>query len=937
LNFSQAGIQFTKSEKKTFALSVSSQIEFADSVESARGRLRLHFNGVNIMFFKNDLLYKPRKVVAAVLLLSATFSPMPAANALQNDGTLTTRLPNGYFQTINGAAPVKKLPTFDGAGSGSLLALDSTGSEMGSCALKHTAVSVHVSGYLASVDVTQKFHNPFNKKIEAQYTFPLSESGAVDDMTMRIGERTIRGTVKKKGEAQRIYKVAKAQGKVASLLDQEKPNIFTQYVANIEPGKDIEVNIHYVDVLPFESGHYTFAFPTVVGPRFTPPGAQVAISKLNLNNFRIPEQMFAGESTSALNPTYSSASGHDLSMSIDIDAGVPVQQVFCPLHAISVTPSSSSHAQIELKNQHSRPNRDFVLSWKVSDDSIKGGYFTERTGGKSGYLSLMLLPPARVTSQTAAPKEMIFVVDKSGSQSGAPLEKAKETLAYIVQHMNPNDTFQIISFSSGSENLFEKPMKADEHMKSVALDYIRNLKANGGTFMADAVEAVCATPAEENRLRIVTFMTDGYIGDDMKVLSLVKESRGRSRWFPFGTGDSVNRFLIERMAQVGGGEPDFVLLNKPGEEVAKKFYDQISSPVLTDVRVSFEGIEVEDVMPRNLQDVWAEKPLYIQARYTKPGHGIVKLQGFSGGKPYTQSVQVTLPERTSEHNGLAQVWARKAVDELMALEYRGVESGGLDTKLKSLIEELGVRYHIMTQFTSFVAVDESLRTAGGDPITVEVPAEVPEGIKLQDVFAGRSYSMPETQDSAPQFQTTEVHYPPGERSRSLNPSSSSSSSSSSSFNFGFGDPFSYMTRDANLFDAPILQGATNGTLGPQGSDASSIMGVNTAGTVRIQNLADGSGIISYLLNLGLMLGGVIAIVFGITKLASRKPKAWQTIALGATWLAVWKLLPIALVPWSLWILAGWVSHLLAQKFAWARAKSLGQPDQGAQNVPPEVK
>lgn len=869
----------------------------------------------------------------------------------QKESPQSSRLPNGYFNVVSSASPVTNLPNFDGTGSGSLEAVDPAGKKLGTCALKHTDVKVRVSGFVASVYVKQLFQNPYKQKIEAQYTFPLSSTGAVDDMTMRIGSRIIRGTIKKKQEAHQIYNQAKAEGHVASLLDQEKPNIFTQYVANIEPGKDIEVTIHYVDVLPFESGFYTFAFPTVVGPRFTPSGAQIDSGKLNTTSASLSNVT----ESSTLTPAYKDgAAGHGLSLSVDIDAGVPVKEIFCPLHTINVNPLSNATAHIELSNKKERPNRDFILSWKASGEELKGGYFTERTG-KSGYLSMMLLPPARVSSSTAAPKEMIFLVDRSGSQSGAPLEKAKETLSYIVDRMNPEDTFQILSFSNSVSTLFSKPEKASSSMKAEAKKYISKLYADGGTFMAPAVKSVCAMPAEANRLRIVTFMTDGYVGNDMEVLSLVKETRGRSRWFSFGTGNSVNRFLIDKIAEVGGGEPEIVELSKSGAEVAKKFYDRISSPVLTDVKVKFEGIEVTDVMPTQVSDVWAEKPLYVHARYTRPGIGKVILEGYSGGKPYKKAVEVKLPNKTDTGNSIAQIWARAAVDELMALDWFGVESGRLKPELKSLIEELGVRYHIMTQFTSFVAVDKGFKTSAAQAVTVDVPAEVPEGVSLQAVLNGGSINLPSSSAGAaiengttlPAVSVQSAPQTGWQNAASMVPSFGKPflSSSGSGGCQSFGDAFSsqavmgevsggnntfYNTgvQEPRPSGGPILQGASNGAIGPQGFDATSIMGVNTAGSVSVGNLgstnanvlASGDLVVDYL-KLAFLFLGLVASARGIARLCFKRNGAKKLLLLGGAWIALSQLYWPALIPWCLWLLAGDCAGLLARKFAWARAKN----------------
>jgi Ca-activated chloride channel family protein len=684
--------------------------------------------------------------VGVCIAAVAAFSVAVQTKWLQSGGTQSESQPNGsgagqYFRQVSKLTTAGASPQLKGSGSGGLQAVGPKGKKLGQCALKHTDVSVHISGYIASVDVKQSFHNPFDQKIEAVYTFPLSDSAAVDDMTMKVGDRLIHGTIKRKEEAHQIYQRAKDEGEVASLLDQERPNVFTESVANIDPGKDIDVTIHYVDLLPFESGSYSFVFPTVVGPRFNPGSAlnpdDKAVSQSSLASQLRPSKRPAPLSPHIDEMTFApegTRSGHDISISVDLDAGLPVDTVCCPLHAIDISPLSPTHAHMALHNQGTIPNKDFVLSWNVGADTLKSGYLTYKNG-KSGFLTMMLVPPKRVTTANVAPKEMVFVIDRSGSQDGPPLDKAKETMLYILQHMNPDDTFQIISFADNAEQLFDKPAKVSSFTRSRAESYIQSLTANGGTWLGKAVEKVCSAPEDEHRLRIVTFMTDGEIGNDEEILGMIRKYRGNARWFSFGTGDSVNRFLIDGIAREGGGEADYILLNRPGAEVAEHFYSLISSPVLTDVHVDFDGVQLEDVLPRTVSDVWAERPVYIKARYTRAGKGVAHLHGFAGGKPYNQDIPITLPEVETSHSEIAQIWARSAVDELMALDWFGANDQAFNKKLTEQVIKLALQFHIMTQFTSFVAVDEKSHTSPGQPVLTEVPVDVPEGTSLSGLFS----------------------------------------------------------------------------------------------------------------------------------------------------------------------------------------------------------
>lgn len=660
------------------------------------------------------------------VLLSAGIAPATMARSSGN-GTQIALADSSNSQ-------IDKDKRFKGDGSGQLVAMASgSGKQLGQCPLKHTSVSAKVSGYVSRVTVKQTFHNPYKEKIEAVYTFPLSETGAVDEMIMKVGDRTIHGTIKKREEAKQIYDMAKATGHVASLLDQERPNIFTQSVANIEPGKEVEITVQYIDLLPYEDGRYSFAFPTVVGPRFNPgPAVGKQGTGWSDDTTDVPD---ASRITPPVTPEGTRA-GHDISIDVSIDGGVPISNIRSALHDVSITNQTNSTAKISLVNKNTIPNKDFVLKWDVAGDSVKSGYLTYRDAkkDKSGYFTMMLIPPKRVTPEQVAPKEMIFLIDCSGSQSGKPLEKAKETLTYIINHMNPNDSFQIISFNNRNTNLFDKPRTNSPEMRDQAKRFIDDLQARGGTWMGPAVEEVFNQPTDKNRLRIVTFMTDGYVGNDMEILGLVKKHRGKTRWFPFGTGNSVNRFLIDGIAREGGGEAEYVLLNSEPGVVGKKFYDRISSPVLTDVKLTISGVETKEVYPKDVSDVWAQKPLYFKGRYLAAGNATATLSGNAAGQPYQQTIKLDLPETNATNPGIASIWARAKVDRLMSEDWFGAQSGNPNKELKDEIVKTALDHHIMTQYTSFVAVEEKYVTKGGKPTLQVVPVEMPDGVSREAVF-----------------------------------------------------------------------------------------------------------------------------------------------------------------------------------------------------------
>ena len=618
-------------------------------------------------------------------------------------------------------------------GQGSLTIIEPDGFSAQGCPLEHTSVKAEISGFVARVNVTQIFHNPRKEKIEAVYTFPLSSKAAVDDMEMKVGERVVRGVIKRREEARRIYEEARDRGNVASLLDQERPNIFTQSVANIMPGEKVIITIRYAEMLPYENGAFSFSFPMVVGPRFIPgrPTGRKGTGWAQ-DTAEVPD---ASKITPPVTPEGSRA-GHDIDLAVTLDAGVPIMGIDSRLHEVRIERKGRTEAVVSLKSEKEIPNRDFVLRYTVAGEKVRSGVLVHKEGG-AGYVTLIMIPPKQVQAEQIGPREMIFVIDCSGSQAGRPLAKAKETMKYVVERMNRDDTFNIIDFNSGARALFSEPKKNTAETRAKALRYLQSLQARGGTWMGPAVEAVCKGPAPENRLRIVTFMTDGYVGNDFEIVSLVKRLRGKSRWFPFGTGNSVNRFLLDAMATAGGGEVEYILLNSPGEEVAKKFYERIASPVLTDITLKVEGVALEEVYPAEVADLWARKPLIFKARYTKAGKGTVILTGFSAGKPYEQRLAIELPEKESANAAIASMWARSKVDDLMQQDWLGMQKGTPKGTIREEIIKVALSHRILTQFTSFVAVEETVVTVGGKPTKVTVPVEMPDGVSRRGVFGDR--------------------------------------------------------------------------------------------------------------------------------------------------------------------------------------------------------
>lgn len=635
------------------------------------------------------------------------------------------------------------LPSEAEVRGGALDAFDKEGNPQGSCPLKHTDVHVEISGFIARVTLTQQFENPFDKPIEAIYTFPMSDRAAVDSMVMKVGDRVIKGIIKEREEARRIYQAARDAGKIASLLDQERPNIFTQSVANILPGDRIEITISYVEYLKYEEGQYEFSFPMVVGPRYIPgnpippgPGAiqpdvETGLKPGPPSTDQVPD---ASRITPPVTPPGTRA-GHDISLAVRVDAGVAIRDIKSELHEVDVERPVDSQAVVRLKQQNEIPNRDFVLKYDVAGETIGDAILTH-AGAKGGFFTLILQPPDRVAPNEVTPKEMMFVIDCSGSMRGFPIEKAKKAMRLCIEGMNPNDTFNLVSFAGGVGYCFQRSVPNTPDNRKTALDYLDKLEGSGGTEMMAAVHAALGGQNDPERLRVVCFMTDGFVGNDMAILDAIQKNAKTARVFSFGIGNGVNRFLIEGMARNGRGAAEVVTLESDADAAAKRFHERIQSPILTDIAVDFGGLPIGDVYPdpKALPDLFAARPLMLTGRFKDAANGTITVRGKTAAGPFERSVTVSLPKEEAAHDVLATLWARERVDTLMNQDWLGIQQGQPNADIKQDIIQLGLEFALVTQYTSFVAVEEKVVTEGGKPKTVQVPVEMTDGVSYEGVF-----------------------------------------------------------------------------------------------------------------------------------------------------------------------------------------------------------
>jgi len=618
---------------------------------------------------------------------------------------------------------------------GSLQVVGPNGDAKAVCPLKHTAVKAQVSGFLSRVTVTQEFENPFKEKIEAVYTFPLPQNAAVDDMTMRVGDRTVRGKILRREEAQAVYEAARNNGQTASLLNQERANIFTQSVANILPGEPIKIEISYVETLKYEDGSYEFVFPMVVGPRYVPGNATGPKGKgFAPDTDQVPDG-------SVITPRPAPAgmrAGHDVSLDLTLDAGVPIDTIASKTHDVSIERAGDHQAHVTLKDEATIPNKDFVLRYDVAGAKISDAVLTHATPG-GGFFTMILQPPERVTVEDVTPKELVFVLDTSGSMSGFPIEKAKETMKLALDNLYPSDTFNLITFSGDEHILFPGPVPATRENLLKAQAFLETRQGSGGTEMMKAIKASMDPSDQQDHVRIVCFMTDGYVGNDMQIIDEVQK-HPNARVFSFGIGGAVNRYLLDNMAKYGRGEVEYVALNDDGSAAARRFYERVRNPLLTDISIDWNGMAVSDVYPKSIPDLFGAKPVVVNGRYTGNGKGTIRLRGKMSGRDFVRDIPVDFSSPQS-HDVLATLWARTRVDDLMSQDLAGAQRGLVKDDVKQNIIQLGLDYRLMTQFTSFVAVEEMVVTDGGQPRRIDVPIEVPEGVNRQTAYGGETLNL----------------------------------------------------------------------------------------------------------------------------------------------------------------------------------------------------
>ena len=572
--------------------------------------------------------------------------------------------------------------------------------------LESTKADVHISGVIADVVVRQTYKNSGDRTISARYVFPASTRAAVYGMRMKIGTRVIEAKIKEREEARKEYEEAKAAGKTASLLEQDRPNVFSMNVANILPNDKIEVELRYTELLVPTDGVYELVYPTVVGPRY----ASETLDKQAANN----QFVKSGYQRAGDAPTYA------FDIDVSLAAGMKIQQLDSPSHRVE-TRLGANHtsANVSLVDGAATGNKDFVLRYRLAGDDIASGLLTFQ-GKNENFFLMMVQPPRRPALEQIPAREYVFILDVSGSMSGFPLDTAKTLMRDLLGKLRPTDRFNVMLFAGGSALFSDTSVAANSAKIGDAISFIDRETGGGGTELLPALKRAMALPrASKEVSRTFVIVTDGYIAEETAMFDQVRSHLGEANVFAFGIGSSVNRHLIDGIAKAGQGEPFVVLDPTKAADAAMRFRAYVESPVLTGVKVAFDGLATYDVQPQALPDVFANRPVVVFGKYKGKPSGKITLTGVSGRGRFVSTIDASTVAPDAKNGALAYLWARAKISELSDF-YQG------DANKKQVVE-LGLQYNLLTQFTSFIAVHQVVRT-NGSSTDVDQPLPMPAGV-----------------------------------------------------------------------------------------------------------------------------------------------------------------------------------------------------------------
>ena len=649
-----------------------------------------------------------RAVVTAVLLL-LLLSSMPGLARAQGRG--------------EGGEPVR----LDDAETGSLLLRTTEPGLYLPAPAVDTHVSMEVTGLVARVQVSQRFTNPSDAWVEGVYVFPLPDDSAVDRLRLQIGDRFIEGEIAEREEARAIYEEAVASGHKAALVEQERPNLFTNSVANIGPGEVVIVQIEYQQTVRYDQGVFSLRFPMVVAPRYipgTPSRMQVDGHGWAYDTDQVPD------ASRITPPVLRPEAGpvNPVTLQADLDPGFPLAWLGSPSHAVEWTETSDGHIALGFAADAVFASRDLVLEWQPDVGSAPGAGLFEEWLGDEGYLLMMVMPPSQTSAlHETLPREVVFIIDVSGSMSGPSIRQAREALELAVGRLDPRDTFNIVRFNDAASSLYDRAQPADAGNVAEATRYVRALSADGGTNMMSALELALDGGRDEARVRQVVFLTDGAVGNEDGLFRFIDRNLGDSRLFTVGIGSAPNSYFMRKAAGAGHGTFTHIgSVDEVGERMADLFA-KLESPVLTDIWVTLpDGCNAE-IWPDVVPDLYQGEPVMVAAKVDQVS-GAAEIRGRFHGESWSASLPL---EGGSEGRGVGALWARGKIESLMDQ----LHEGATEDDVRDQVLEVALEHQLVSKYTSLVAVDVTPSRPDGEAMgTAPVPVNLPDGWNFDKVF-----------------------------------------------------------------------------------------------------------------------------------------------------------------------------------------------------------
>ena len=569
---------------------------------------------------------------------------------------------------------------------------------------------IEVSGLIATVNLTQKFRNDTGDWQEATYLLPLQDSSAVSVMTMTMGTRVLRAEIREKEEARQIYQKARSEGKKAGLVEHARPNLFRQKVANIAPGEEINVEIGFIQVIDYQHGEFVFRMPMTLTPRYDPATGS--------------EKNMLGSSMGAANSFTRGLPGatkNPISIVIDLDAGFELAGIQSPYHDVAVNRNGARH-QVTFADGEVSMDRDFELVWKpVAAEQPRAAVFRNQVAGDD-YVMLMMLPPDQVEDVTPLARDVIFVVDTSGSMQGTSIDQARESLRQALTTLRAQDRFNILEFNSYWSSLFEASQPVDSYSLSVAGSWVDQLSADGGTEMLPALTAAMSSEHDDNYVKHIIFVTDGAVSNEQDLFRQIDRQLGKARLFPVGIGSAPNTHFMRQAAKFGRGSYTHIAsVNEVGNKM-QRLLTKIDSPVATAIEVQWP-FQVESY-PRKIPDLYLGEPLIVVAR-SQNVTGSVLISGQTAGADWHQNASLADDRKGNvRHQGVGTLWARRKLEALNDAEIRGVDPA----LIRKQILEVALKHQLVSRYTSLVAVEEIIERLPHEKLqSGQVPNVVPKG------------------------------------------------------------------------------------------------------------------------------------------------------------------------------------------------------------------